>query len=275
MELRPYFFDNYTRINLLFKAVADTINECARKRNKGKKYTPGFVCTLHTYGRDLKFNPHIHVLLAETYLDKHGRFIENDYFNFEYMRKAFRTKLLIYLQNDIQTREFNNLSFYLKNRYNDGFYVNMPKNPHLKPSKNNNKNNIKKAISYVVRYVGKPCIANSRIIDFDEATNTVTFIFQPHDDEDDEWKQARMHVYDFIYKLIAHIQRIFDTMDEQFKMIRYYGFYSANNTLRKKFKFKFKHLYSRKYISHLKNVVYKCQYMLMHYFDHYMNLSQM
>lgn len=72
-ELRSYFFYPFKkRINILFKAVRETIysilNEHFKNTKKGlKKYkskikfTPGFFAFLHTFGRDLKWNPHIHI----------------------------------------------------------------------------------------------------------------------------------------------------------------------------------------------------------------------
>ena len=35
------------------------------KDNKTELFTPGFICVLHTFGRDLKWNPHIHCLISE------------------------------------------------------------------------------------------------------------------------------------------------------------------------------------------------------------------
>ncbi len=35
------------------------------KANKSECFTPGFLCVLHTFGRDLKWNPHIHALISE------------------------------------------------------------------------------------------------------------------------------------------------------------------------------------------------------------------
>lgn len=32
---------------------------------KSDTLTPGFMLTLHTFGRDLKWNPHIHALVSE------------------------------------------------------------------------------------------------------------------------------------------------------------------------------------------------------------------
>ncbi|MFQ9703030.1 MAG: transposase [Enterocloster clostridioformis] len=35
------------------------------KLNKSENFNPGFICVLHTFGRDLKWNPHIHALISE------------------------------------------------------------------------------------------------------------------------------------------------------------------------------------------------------------------
>ncbi|WP_334304580.1 transposase, partial [Anaerostipes hadrus] len=32
---------------------------------KHKNFTPGFIMVLHTFGSDLKWNPHIHCLISE------------------------------------------------------------------------------------------------------------------------------------------------------------------------------------------------------------------
>ena len=34
--------------------------------NKSQNFTPGFIMVLHTFGRDLKWNPHIHCLISES-----------------------------------------------------------------------------------------------------------------------------------------------------------------------------------------------------------------
>ena len=85
-QLRTYFFFPFeNRINLLFKAVRNTIysilNESFKRNKKGVlkkysskiKYTPGFFAFLHTFGRDLKWNPHIHILIAELKLGDNNK----------------------------------------------------------------------------------------------------------------------------------------------------------------------------------------------------------
>ena len=47
-----------------------------KKYTSKVKYTPGFFAFLHTFGRDLKWNPHIHILIAEIKLgDNKGFYV--------------------------------------------------------------------------------------------------------------------------------------------------------------------------------------------------------
>ncbi len=62
-ELRPYFLKDRSLLNLLFDSVEEVLSRCfqkfARKTQKEILH-PGFVMTLHTFGRPLEWNPHIH-----------------------------------------------------------------------------------------------------------------------------------------------------------------------------------------------------------------------
>jgi len=44
----------------LFHIVRDVVLRMFSKINKTENFTPGFFCVLHTFGRDLKWKPHIH-----------------------------------------------------------------------------------------------------------------------------------------------------------------------------------------------------------------------
>jgi len=64
-ELRIYFLQDRKRLDLLFQAVSQTIYFMFHKINKSQQFKPAFISVLHTFGRDLKWNPHVHVILAE------------------------------------------------------------------------------------------------------------------------------------------------------------------------------------------------------------------
>lgn len=59
-ELRHFFLENRKLLGLLFDAVQSVIFRAFYKDNKSECFTPGFILVLHTFGRDLKWNPHIH-----------------------------------------------------------------------------------------------------------------------------------------------------------------------------------------------------------------------
>lgn len=58
-ELRVYFLNDRTLLNCLFHSVRDVVFRMFSKMNKTENFTPGLICVLHTFGRDLKWNPHI------------------------------------------------------------------------------------------------------------------------------------------------------------------------------------------------------------------------
>ena len=49
---------------------------------------------LHTFGRDLKWNPHIHCLISEGGYSDDAFWRNVSHFNYTFLRNAFRTALL-------------------------------------------------------------------------------------------------------------------------------------------------------------------------------------
>ena len=58
------------------------------------KFVPGFICVLHTFGRDLKWNPHIHSLISEGATGTFTVWRSVKHFNYIQLRNAFQTALL-------------------------------------------------------------------------------------------------------------------------------------------------------------------------------------
>lgn len=134
------------------------------------------------------------------------KFIKVDFFAYSSLRKRFMKVLLDLLENEIGKTEFRKTknSLYFKDK--NGFYVFAPKN------KFKSLNNL---LSYVCRYLARPVMAESRILDYDG--NFVTFWYQRH--EDDIIVIEKVHAYEFIQRLIVHIP------EPNFKYIRFYGAY--------------------------------------------------
>ncbi|MFU0826922.1 MAG: IS91 family transposase [Lachnoclostridium sp.] len=212
-ELRPFFLQDRNLLNCLFSAVNSVVHHMFHKDNKAELFTPGFICVLHTFGRDLKWNPHIHCLISEGGLGNSGLWRSKTHFNYKLMRDSFQTALLNELQKHLGT-SFKKVKASIYKNHENGFYV------YAKP----NKCKPGAVLKYIGRYLGRPVIATSRIDSYDG--DNVTFHYNRHEDE--KLITETVPVLDFIQRLIQHIP------EKHFKMIRYYGLYARQRESDKK-----------------------------------------
>ncbi|MBP3678157.1 MAG: transposase [Agathobacter sp.] len=206
-ELRHFFLKDRTLLNCLFAAVQSVVLNMFHKDNKTEKFTPGFICVLHTFGRDLKWNPHIHCLLSEGGIGNSGLWRGKSHFPYDYLRRAFRTALLNLLEEKLGP-SFKKVKSKCYRIHKKGFYV------FAKP----NRCNPNIVAKYIGRYLGRPVIATSRIDSYDG--ENVTFHYNRH--EDNKLVSETLPAMEFIARLIQHIP------EKHFKQIRYYGLYSRN-----------------------------------------------
>lgn len=221
-ELWPYFFVKFDKmINIYFEAVNLTINSILNdhyKKVKGKlkkytsknKKTPGFFAFLHTFGRDLKWHPHIHVLIAEIALSK-NKCIKWEYFDFNALSKRFM-KIILDLMSEELGSTFIKIKNNLYKKYNNGFYVYAEKKEFK---------SLKDGVEYVTRYCGRPSISENRILNYDG--NNVTYCYNDH--KDNSYHEITVTANEFIAILLRHL------IPENFKTIRYYGFYKKKHKL--------------------------------------------
>ncbi|MCI8725750.1 MAG: transposase [Hungatella sp.] len=213
-QLREFFLLDRSLPDCLFHAVNSVVSRMFFKRNKSMHFTPGFIMVLHTFGRDLKWNPHIiHCLISEGGYSDNGFWRNIKHFNYTFLRNAFRTALL----NEMEARlgpSFKKVKARCYREHKDGFYI------YAKP----NKCAPKTAIKYIGRYLGRPVIATSRIDSYDG--DFVTFHYNRHEDE--LYVQETVPVMEFIQRLIRHIP------EKHYKMIRYGGLYARHRELDKK-----------------------------------------
>ena len=212
-ELRHFFLEKRKLLGLLFDAVQSVIFRAFYKDNKSECFTPGFILVLHTFGRDLKWNPHIHCLVSEGGIGNSGLWRSKKHFNYTFLRNAFRTALLDLMEKELGV-SFKKVKARCYQKHKHGFYV------YAKP----NKCNPKIVTKYIGRYLGRPVIATSRIDHYDG--ETVTFHYNRH--EDNRLITESVPVMQFIQRLIQHIP------EKHFKMIRYGGLYARHRSIDKK-----------------------------------------
>lgn len=240
-ELRFLFRINRKLLNVLFESVNESLvfmlKKHAPKAYKKEGRRLGFICFLHTYGRDLKWHPHIHVLYAENYLTKDGIIHKSDYLHFNALRKVFlytiTNKIIdffkLYPNKSIFLAQIKKLCCSVKDRCKNGSYFYGPKQ-----TGETSISSVKAIANYIARYASHPAISERRISKYDKLNKKICWYFDPHEDdliEKEENKLGRQEIIDdvdeFIKRLIIHIP------ERGFQQVRYYGFYS--NSIYKKY----------------------------------------
>lgn len=237
-RLRNWFRADRKNLDLLFIAARNTVcaivnNSLFKKlKRKGIKENTyylyknyrhtnhfGMIATLHTFGRDLKWNPHIHALVPELIYSQDKDSIKtHSHFSFEKLRKTFQFELLRLIEEKIGPAFKSNKQILYK-EHPKGFYVYARYQKKEKEFESKDySDDINGCITYAMRYTGRPCIAQNRIVDYDMKSNMVHWYY--HDHKDEKRYDIIEPAIDFIKKLILHIP------DKHFRNIRYFGFYS-------------------------------------------------
>ena len=209
-NLREFFLKDRSLLDCLFHSVNSVITRMFFKMNKFKNFTPGFIMVLHTFGRDLKWNPHIHCLISEGGYSDDGFWRNVKHFDYTFLRNAFRTALLNEMESKIGS-SFKKVKAKCYREHQQGFYV------YAKP----NLCDPRIVVKYIGRYLGRPVIATSRIDKYDG--EMVTFHYNRHEDE--QYIEETIPAMEFIQRLIRHIP------EKHFKMIRYGGIYARHREI--------------------------------------------
>ena len=209
-NLREFFLKDRSLLDCLFHSVNSVITRMFFKMNKSKNFTPGFIMVLHTFGRDLKWNPHIHCLISEGGYSDDGFWRNVKHFDYTFLRNAFRTALLNEMESKIGS-SFKKVKAKCYREHQQGFYV------YAKP----NLCDPRIVVKYIGRYLGRPVIATSRIDKYDG--EMVTFHYNRPEDE--QYIEETIPAMEFIQRLIRHIP------EKHFKMIRYGGIYARHREI--------------------------------------------
>lgn len=215
-KLWDFFWHNRHLFGLISPIAAGIIQDLAKK----KKITVGIFTVLHTFGRDLKRNVHIHLSVTCGGLDDRSQW-KSIYFHHAAIKRMWRYRIISlfreqYKSNNLTLDAQYNSEVLFKNLMQDlydiDWYVYLQY-----PSKDHARN-----IEYLGRYLKRPPISETRIEQYSD--NYVTFKFLDHYNNTIE--RFTMPVFTFIATLIRHIP------DKHFRTIRYYGFLS--NRIRSK-----------------------------------------
>lgn len=148
-ELRNYFYSKRELLKELQDGVYEVINYWYNKK-KGSNLAVGVIAVLHTFGGDLKWNPHVHALVTEGAIDKNSKWWKSvDYIPYTYLKKSWQKVLLDIIKKYFDSYKTRRLISYLYKTYPKGFYVNAKRKL----------DDTRQAVKYIGRYLARAAIA--------------------------------------------------------------------------------------------------------------------
>jgi hypothetical protein len=188
------------------------------KLSKDQGTLPGIFLAIHTFGRNLKRNFHIHLstTLRGLSLSKDAWINKPTYFHHQKLKAIWRYEIISLLRKEAKKgalkmppklefiKSYSSFNALLNQLYNKTWVI------HL----NKSSDNLKLNVEYLGKYLKRPPIGETRIKHYDGKSLTFEFL----DHYTDTKQTTTLPVLDFIARLIDHIP------DKNFRNIRYYGF---------------------------------------------------
>ena len=175
-----FLFNRKLMLNLLFSSVSLCLLIYAKKI---KKCLPGLILILHTFGRDLKFSPHIHVIITYDSLALNKSKIVKCYIKEDKIKSMWRYQFTTLLRKSFKK---NSLSFPISFKFSSSLtlfnkFLDLVYNKIWYIFLKHTTKNLSLAVKYIGRYTKKPVLAEARIDSFDD--NFVSFWFHDHTTE--------------------------------------------------------------------------------------------
>jgi hypothetical protein len=210
--LWPLIKDNFDCIKELSATAYRVITETMKQSSK-HFVIPGMISSLHTYGKDMKYNVHFHTIVTQGGIEQKTNLWRGiSYLPYDILRIKWKCYALDVITKYIELTAENQYLLESVRYYNykKGFNVRVIKSGIPK----------KELVWYIARYIRHPAVSDRRIVAYDGKTVTIVC-----EDKKRKW-HVTYTVEEFITRLIQHIPQ------KNFKLIRYYGLYSRKKKLR-------------------------------------------
>ena len=218
-ELNPLIYSNQQLLyDAMYHSVSATINELTEDtKHLGAKV--GYICVLHTWGSEMNYHPHIHVILLGGGLTSNNQWRdkgEEFFLPVKVLSKLFRGKYLDELKNLWEERklQFHGSSEKYRNHYVFKDLLDLCYDKDWVPHCKKTFNGAQSVINYLGKYTHRIAISNHRIIRMDE--DTVTYYVKDYREEGN-WKEFTISGVEFIRRFLMHVP------PKRFVRIRHYG----------------------------------------------------
>lgn len=208
--LPDYLWNFFVGKQELLAKISDALYNLFRLQfSKSKIKTFAFSVFFHTFGRDMKFNPHLHIIITEGGFTDANIWKNLTHFPWQVFDKSWKKILSDALSDFAKTNSDLKNSINRLWKETSSVFFNV---------KGDTLHNPKATIKYLGRYLARPPIAEYRITFYDGVTVNFWYI-----DLHDKSKQyIQMPVLTFIGRIILQIP------PKNFKMVRHYGLYARN-----------------------------------------------
>ena len=218
-ELNPLIYSNQQLLyDAMYHCVSATIDELtADTKHLGAKV--GYICVLHTWGSEMNYHPHIHVILLGGGLTAKNQWRDKgkDFFlPVDVLSKLFRGKYLAELKTLYEEKklQFHGSSEKYCNRYSFKELLNICYEKEWIPHCKKTFNGAQSVINYLGKYTHRIAISNHRVIRMDE--DTVTYHVKDYR-EAGKWREYTISGVEFIRRFLMHVP------PKRFVRIRHYG----------------------------------------------------
>lgn len=208
-ELRSLLYWDRSLLAVVANAAAQATLEAIGTRCSAHPPLPGVMATVHTYGRDLAWHPHVHVLCTAGGLRKDSVWQPIKIFPAQQYRRLWQYYLLTGLRKKLKGKRGPcRLLGSLFTKYPTGFIVNVM----------SSYVNGKQAAAYCCRYTGRPPLSEKRITAYDGKRVTISFT----DYRDKQDKTLTLTAVAFLLRLVQHVWPRYQ------RDVHYYGLYQPS-----------------------------------------------
>lgn len=206
-EIWPFFDVN----RHLLSQLPTLANKIILKLAKKKKAIPGIFTALHTFGRKLNWNTHVHLSVTKGGITKEEKWVSL-YFKVELIESMWRYMVIDLLRDAAKSGQlvipeaFDCQWFhhFLNKQYSRKWHIHC-----AQPTKS-----AEKDIGYLGRYLKRPPLSNARLIHYSGSEVFFTY----HDHNDNTEKELKLSTFEFLSRFTKHIP------EKHARMIRYAGF---------------------------------------------------
>jgi len=194
---------------------------------KNHNLLPGIISVVHSNGSDLKYHPHIHMIVSAGGIDIDTNELKELSSNYlcsqRYIADQFKTLLMKELKKLLLKKKIK--ISYSKGRKNLLSRIEACDSGQWIVNIDKPLDGVEKIIAYVGRYTKKSCISERRILSIDNNKITISFKDYKNSERGEKPKEGKttMSSTAFLDRLLQHVP------EKRFNVVRYYGLYAHQN----------------------------------------------